>query len=74
MKSISADKLYRFLKSQYDSYARKLLDNSLVIMSLNRLLQQFKRGQAIQRIIEKQDEALKKKYLNRMRKKSNRWM
>lgn len=43
-------------------------------MNLNKLLMRFKRGQAIQRVIEKQDEALKRKYLNRMRKKSNKWM
>ena len=39
------------------------------MMNMNKLLLRFKRGLAIQKILEKQDNQLLKVYLNRMRKK-----
>lgn len=41
---------------------------------MNKLLLRFKRGLAIQKVLEKQDKQLLKEYLNRMRKKENKWM
>ena len=41
---------------------------------MNNLLLRFKRGLALQKIIEKQDKQLRSKYLNKMRKRENKWM
>lgn len=69
MKNVCVEKIYRFLSNRYLNEARNLFENGKVLVNLNKLLLRFKRGQTIQRIIEKQDQQLKKHYLNRMRKK-----
>jgi hypothetical protein len=73
-KNVSFQKIYKILSNKYESYARSLIDNGEKMVNLNKILLRFKRGQALQKILEKQDESLKKNYLNRMRKKSNIWM
>lgn len=73
-KIIGVQKIMKLVFSKYSSTAQFFFANGLNILNLNKLLMRLKRGQALQRILQRQDESLKKIYLNKMRKKSNIWM
>ena len=62
------------MSSRYEEQAKRLIDNCNNLQNIAKLLERFKRAQKLQKILEKQDEQLKKSYLNKMRKKENKWM
>jgi len=68
-KHIGAEKLTAWNASLYKSKASVFFQKGSAMINTNKLLLRFKRGLAIQKIIEKQNSQLLKTYLNKMRKK-----
>mgnify|MGYP006999869456 CR=1 FL=1 len=50
-KRIGIEKIFKFYNTKYSNYGSSLLENGVLLLNLYRLLQQFKRGQALQKII-----------------------
>jgi hypothetical protein len=62
------------MNNKYEDYVRSLLEGGKNLLNISKLLERFRRAQAIKKILEKQDQQLKKTYLNKMRRKENKWM
>lgn len=74
IKHIAAEKLFDWCVSKNNSRVNLFFQKGSTIINMYKLLMRFKRGLAIQKIIEKQDKQLLKTYLQRMRKRENKWM
>lgn len=73
-KRVGSEKIFKVLNAKYKIFASCLFEECINIKNITKLLERYKRAQALKRILEKQDEQLKKAFLNRMRKRENKWM
>lgn len=69
VKIVAPEKIFKVLKKKYDQYAKNLIEGGVNVVNITKIIERFKRAQTLKRILEKQDEQLKKEYLNKMRKK-----
>ena len=73
-KRIGLEKIFKVLNVKLKFFSSCLFEECINIKNITKLLERYKRAQLLKRILEKQDEQLKKAFLNRMRKRENKWM
>jgi len=74
LKNLSMHKMFKVLDKKSKENTSVFYERGQALIDVNKFLQRLKRAEILRKIVEKQDFKLQKEYLNKMRKKENKWM
>ena len=74
LKNLGMQKIFKVLDKKYKENTSVFYERGQALIDVNKFLQRLKRAEILRKIVEKQDFKLQKEYLNKMRKKENKWM
>lgn len=74
LKNLGMHKIFKVLDKKSKENTSVFYERGQTLIDINKFLQRLKRAEILRKIVEKQDFKLQKEYLNKMRKKENKWM